>query len=102
MVGLDHSGTHTPEKEPPSSRATRYGHILFVFYLVLYGAYVLINAFTPDVMARTPWGGINWAVLSGLGLILIALLLALVYDILCRFAGTPGPLPDSAESEVNG
>lgn len=90
MVGFDHHGAPGQTDSPPeSNRATRYGHILFAFYLVLYGAYVLINAFSPSVMAKTPWGGINLAVLSGLGLIGVAFLLALLYDWLCRLLLVP-------------
>lgn len=83
MVGIDH-GAPQGAREAESVRSTRLGHVLFILYLILYGAYVLINAFAPDVMAMTPWAGINVAVLSGLGLIVAAFVFAVLYDWLCR------------------
>ncbi|MEX0714559.1 MAG: DUF485 domain-containing protein [Pirellulales bacterium] len=92
MGGLDHRAIPTPDAQPErvSAQRIRYGHALFVLYLLLYGAFVLLNAFAPSVMARTPAAGINLAVLSGLGLIGAAFLLALVYDWLSRFLDSRG------------
>jgi uncharacterized membrane protein (DUF485 family) len=87
MVGMDH-GAPEGVREVESVRSTRLGHVLFVLYLILYGTYVLVNAFAPDVMAMTPWAGINVAVLSGLGLIVAAFVFAVLYDWLCRSHGS--------------
>ena len=57
----------------------RLGMFLFVVYLVLYGGFVLVNTFSPQTMEQTPWAGVNLAILSGFGLIVAALVLALVY-----------------------
>ena len=57
---------------------------LFGVYLVLYAGFVGLNAFAPAVMARTPFGGLNLAILYGLGLIVAAFVLALIYMALCR------------------
>lgn len=64
-------------------RRARYGLVLFATYLVLYGAFVLLNAFAPAVMS-TLVGGVNVAVIYGFALIVAALVLALIYDWLCR------------------
>lgn len=87
MAGFDHGANPHPEKnaEPTSARQTRYGQMLFVIYLLLYGGFVLLNAFAPSVMERMPFAGVNLAVLYGLALIAIAFVLALFYDWLCRF-----------------
>jgi uncharacterized membrane protein (DUF485 family) len=86
MAGFEHHAAPVTEgaEEQTSARATRYGRILFVFYALLYGGFVLINAFDPALMQTTPLGGINLAVLYGLGLIFAAFALALFYDWLCR------------------
>lgn len=60
------------------------GTILFIVYLVLYGGFVLLNAFAPQVMEVTPIAGVNLAILYGFGLILAALLLAALYGVLCE------------------
>ena len=44
-------------------------------------------------------GGINLAVLYGLGLIVVAFLLALLYDWLCRAPSPPAPLPQGERGE---
>jgi uncharacterized membrane protein (DUF485 family) len=57
------------------------GLILFAIYLVLYGGFVVLNAFFPASMEATPLAGVNLAIWYGLGLIVAALGLALVYGI---------------------
>ncbi len=65
------------------TRNARIGLVLFGVYLVLYGGFVLLNAFSPDTMELTPVAGINLAILYGFALIVAALILALVYGWLC-------------------
>ena len=57
--------------------------MLFLCYLVLYGGFMLLNAFAPSLMEATPLAGVNLAVLYGLGLIVTAFFLALLYDWCC-------------------
>lgn len=64
-------------------RNTRQGLVLFCVYLVLYGGFVLTNAFAPELMEKTPLAGVNLAILSGFGLILAAFVLAVVHGVLC-------------------
>ncbi len=70
------------------TRNTRTGLVLFGFYLILYCGFVLVNAFAPEMMEKTPLSGslsgINLAILYGIGLILVALVLSLLYGFLCR------------------
>ncbi len=65
----------------------RIGFILFAVYSVFYGTFVLLNAFVPDTMEIKPVAGINLAILYGFGLIIVALLLALVYGVMCQTEG---------------
>ncbi len=64
-------------------RSSRLGLTLFAVYLALYGGFVGLNTFAPTAMEATPWAGINVAILYGFGLILAAVVLALVYGIFC-------------------
>ncbi len=66
------------------ARNARIGLILFAVYLLLYGGFVMLNAFSPQTMEVTPIAGVNLAILYGFTLIVAALLLALVYGWLCR------------------
>ena len=65
-------------------RNARVGIVLFLIYLALYGGFVLLAAFAPRVMERTPIAGVNFAIWYGFGLIAAAILLALLYGWLCR------------------
>ena len=86
MAGLDHSHLPPPEARDPAVERynARLGLVLFAVYLAGYGAYVLVNTFRPALMDEVPFLGINLAVSTGLGLILGAMVLAVVYAVLCR------------------
>jgi uncharacterized membrane protein (DUF485 family) len=74
-----------------STRNSRIGLALFAVYLVFYGTFVLIAAFSPQTMEATPLAGVNLAVWYGFGLIAGALVLALIYGWTCRGdAKSPG------------
>jgi len=89
MAGLHPSPPPPAEvRDPVAERFNaRLGLLLFAIYLAAYGAYVLINAFRPAVMDELVGAGVNLAVASGMGLIVGALVLALVYAALCRRPG---------------
>ena len=72
---------HHPETV---SRNARVGLALFAVYCVLYGGFMVMNAFYPQRMAAAPFGGVNLAVLYGLLLIVGAFVLAVVYMFLVR------------------
>ena len=74
-----------------ANRNARIGLILFFVYLAFYGGFVLLAAFSPATMARTPWAGVNLAIWYGFALIAAALLLALIYGYLCRIEVTSEP-----------
>ena len=86
MPGLDHSHLPPAEARDPvvERHNARLGLVLFAVYLAAYGAYVAINTFRPAVMDRVPLLGVNLAVLSGMGLIIGAFVLAVVYAALAR------------------
>jgi uncharacterized membrane protein (DUF485 family) len=65
------------------SRNARIGLLLFFIYFAVYAGYVLTNAFAPEMMERTPFAGVNLAIWYGMGLIVFALIMALIYGFLC-------------------
>ncbi len=67
-----------------AARNARYGLALFALYALLYVAFMLLNAFAPKAMGVIVFAGINLAVAYGLGLIVAAFMMALVYAWLCR------------------
>lgn len=85
MAGFDHGPAvpSEPEDLAASARNARWGLILFFIYFTGYAVYVGLNAFWPDVMSY-PVAGVTLAVSYGLGLIIAAIVLALVYSWVCR------------------
>jgi uncharacterized membrane protein (DUF485 family) len=93
---MHHGPNQGPLDNPQTAaRNARYGLWLFAVYLLLYGGFVGVNAFAPQWMETRPLAGINLAILYGMGLILAAFVLALIYGWLCR-------LPASESQETRG
>ena len=63
---------------------SKLGLILFIVYLALYFGFMGIATFDYALFASTPFGGVNLAILYGMGLIVAALVLALIYMKLCK------------------
>lgn len=66
----------------------RLGLWLFAAYLALYLGFVLLSAFSAQTMEQPVIAGLNLAIVYGFGLIVGALVMALIYGWLCK--------PDSA------
>jgi uncharacterized membrane protein (DUF485 family) len=64
----------------------RLGLVLFAVYCVLYFGFMAIATFKYDLFGSTTpvGGGVNLAILYGMGLIAAALVLAVVYMLLCK------------------
>lgn len=76
---------------------SRVGLVLFAVYLLLYGGFVYLAAFSPRTMETLPFAGVNLAIWYGFGLIGAALVLALIYGCACGLRGnapSPCPLPE--------
>ena len=72
------------EKKAVIAHNTRRGVILFIAYVIFYGGFMALSAFSPQTMSEPFLGGINVAVVYGFALIIVPLLLAFVYMKLCR------------------
>ena len=81
---------HHEEHPHVVNRNARYGAVLFAVYVALYGGFVFLAVFRTPVMATVMPGGANLAIAYGFALIGAALLLALVYVLLCS-----RPVPNS-------
>ena len=77
-----------PENDGPG-RAARIGFALFWIYVILYFGFIALVLFRPDVLSSRPFGGVNLAIASGLGLIGAAILLSVVYMVACRVVESP-------------
>lgn len=77
-----------PDSETPAAPSNaRLGLVLFAIYASLYGAFLVLSAFWPDSMDWLVLPGINLAIAAGLGLIVLAFVMALLYAWLLRGEG---------------
>ena len=75
---------HAGHGTSSASRAkARLGVVMFAIYAIVYAGFVLINTISPQVMGRPAISGLNIAVTYGMGLIIFAVVLGLVYSALC-------------------
>jgi len=81
-----------PNSDHTIARNARYGLWLFFVYVLFYAGFVAISAFKFDAL-RAEIGGVNLAIVYGLGLIVLAFLLALVYMAMTRDNGPANPPP---------
>jgi uncharacterized membrane protein (DUF485 family) len=72
------------EKDPAASFKMRLGVWMFALYFLVYAGFVAINLFQPLLMEKTVLLGLNLATVYGMGLIIVALIQALIYDAICR------------------
>ena len=72
---------------PAERYNARVGIVLFLFYLLIYASFVALSAFAPATMAKPVIGGVNLAVVYGFVLIALALVLAIVYMLMCKRGG---------------
>ncbi len=80
----DHNGL------PATSRSRRIGMRLFLIYVLLYVGFMGIVLFRPEALSWRPLGGVNLAIAYGMGLIVAAFVLAVLYMVACRGDGQDG------------
>lgn len=61
----------------------RVGAWMFLLYALVYVGFVIINVMNPILMEKLVVAGLNLAVVYGFGLIIFALILALIYNSMC-------------------
>ena len=66
-----------------SKYKTRLGLYMFALYSLIYAGFVVINVTNPVFMEKVVFAGLNLAVVYGFGLIVLALVLALIYNAMC-------------------
>lgn len=85
--------------DPSSAYKTKLGVIMFIIYALIYGGFILINVVFPSWM-RIDIGSLNVADIYGYGLIILAVILAFIYNHLCTLAERKAGINDhSAEGE---
>ena len=74
----------TPAEAAFERRKIVIGIRMTILYSLVYAGFVALSVFQPTWMGARALLGLNLAVTYGLGLILIAIVFAIVYNHLCR------------------
>lgn len=78
---MDHGPSTQWGKDKAAGYKRRLGLSMFLLYSIIYAAFVAINSIWPGVM-EIPVGSLNLAVFYGFALIVVALVLAVIYNAL--------------------
>jgi uncharacterized membrane protein (DUF485 family) len=95
---MDHGPATDWGKDRASAFKTRVGVWMFLLYACVYAGFVLVNTFEPSLMASAI-GGLNLAIIYGFGLIIFALMLAVIYNAICSAAEEEMNLEEAAEAD---
>jgi len=79
-----HEPASSGGKDAAAPYKSRLGVWMFLLYALFYIGFVAINLYNPLLMEYIVAFGLNLATVYGFSLIIVALLMALVYDRLCR------------------
>ncbi|PKL51334.1 MAG: hypothetical protein CVV42_00350 [Candidatus Riflebacteria bacterium HGW-Riflebacteria-2] len=71
-------------KDPAATYKTALGVRMFIGYAIVYAGFIGINLISPLSMELEVFMGLNLAVTYGFGLIVSALILAVIYNQLCN------------------
>ena len=74
--------THWGEDKASEYKA-KIGIYFFIFYSIVYSIFVVINVISPLSMATIVFAGLNLAVVYGIGLIILAIIMGLIYNYMC-------------------
>lgn len=66
-----------------ASRKSRLGIWLFIAYTIFYGVFVAIGVINYEALGAIVLAGLNLAIVYGIGLIVVAIVLGIVYNWRC-------------------
>ncbi|MBU1020969.1 MAG: DUF485 domain-containing protein [Firmicutes bacterium] len=93
-------GPITEWKEDGSSEyKTKLGVIMFLLYVIVYIGFILLNTLDPKLMGIDVLK-VNLAIVYGIGLIVYALILAIIYNFLCTKKENEMAVINKAKEEI--
>ena len=78
-----HENQMDVENDLLTRKKSKLGIRLFFLYFILYAGFVVIGVFEYELLALEVFSGLNLALSYGIGLIVFAIILGIVYDIFC-------------------
>lgn len=81
---MDHGPAAVLNEDKASGRKARLGVWMFILYSIVYAGFVAIGVINYELMGKIVLGEQNLAVVYGIGLILFAIILGLIYHWRCN------------------
>lgn len=78
-----HVNSTTEEKEIVTRQKSKLGVRLFFIYLICYAGFVALGVFNYELLSTTVFSGLNLAIVYGIGLILFAVIMGIIYNYYC-------------------
>ena len=79
---MEHGPATQWRNEKSQGYKSRAGVIMFAIFAPIYLAFILISVVSPAAMA-TDIGNLNLAIVYGFGIIILAIIQAVIYNIIC-------------------
>lgn len=96
-----HVNQTSEENESLTKRKSSLGIRLFFIYLICYAGFVLISVFQYELLSTPVLGGLNLALAYGIGLIVFAVILGVVYNYYCTRYEKEDDLKTKNESKLS-
>ncbi len=80
---MDHGPAVELGEDFASEKKSKLGLILCAFYTFVYTGFVAINTIAPTLMEKHIILGLNLAVVYGMGLIILAIIMGIIYNHIC-------------------
>jgi len=87
-------------KDGAADYKSKLGVIMFCVYTIVYAGFIFINVFEPKLM-KMDIGSLNLAIVYGFGLIVFAIVLAVIYNHFCTRAEKRAGMIDEEEIAIN-
>jgi uncharacterized membrane protein (DUF485 family) len=78
-----HEPAQQTREDHASPYKTRVGVLMFLAYALIYVGFIAINVIDPPLMETIVFAGLNLAIVYGFGLIVLAIILAIIFNALC-------------------
>lgn len=79
---MEHGPATKWREEKSRAFKTKLGLIMFAIYTPIYLAFIIISVVNPSFMG-TDVGSLNVAIVYGFGIIILAIIQAIIYNIIC-------------------
>jgi len=96
---MEHGPATEWQEEKSRGFKTRLGFVMIIFYAIVYFAFIVIAVINPQLMAKDV-GNLNVAIVYGFGIIILAIIQALIYNFVCLKKENDDKALDEAKEEA--